>query len=266
MVRIGNQTLRNQFPFLWLIFILLFNGFFLGCQRPTPIPFSSRQMILVITPSNDAHHGTLVRYEREDGKYEWSQMEQAIPAVVGKHGLGWGRGLHEEIPSGIPMKQEGDGKSPAGVFLLSSAFGFLSPDEVGDLKMPYTKITDMLECVDDSESVVYNRVVRRDEVDSVDWKSSEKMIKYKTAYEWGVVVEHNTDETVHGAGSCIFLHVWSGPDGWTTGCTAMEKSHMEAILYWLDSSKESVMVQLTQTLYDTFKRPWRLPNLPPRHE
>jgi D-alanyl-D-alanine dipeptidase len=190
---------------------------------------------------------------------EWQMVDRPTRIVIGRTGLAWGRGLHSEVPEGIPLKREGDGKSPAGVFRLGTGIGFAPRESMGQLKIPYTQVTPDLECVDDAKSENYNRMLRRGDVDTVDWNSSEQMIDYPTAYELGVFVEHNTDPVDNGRGSCIFLHVWSGPEGRTAGCTAMEKTDMESILYWLDAEKTPVLVQLTLSLYEKFRTPWALP-------
>jgi L,D-peptidoglycan transpeptidase YkuD (ErfK/YbiS/YcfS/YnhG family) len=232
------------------------------CQKASPVPSLSQQMILVVVPTHQDTKGLLHRYEREDDQSDWSSIGDAIPVVIGRNGLGWGRGLHTIIPTGIPIKREGDGKSPAGVFYLGTVYGFYPAEEMTRLKMPYTQITAPLECVDDANSKHYNRIVERSNMDSVDWNSSEKMIEYPIPYALCVRVEHNADPTENGAGSCIFLHVWSGPDGTTAGCTAMAHSMMEDVTYWMDSSKHPILVQLTKRLYDELKVSWTLPNLP----
>ena len=48
-------------------------------------------------------------------------------------------------------------------------------------------------------------------------------------YEIGAFVDHNPDR-VPGDGSCIFLHIWDGPDSTTVGCTAMDQQKLEDLL------------------------------------
>ena len=50
---------------------------------------------------------------------------EAIPAVVGRNGLAWGRGVRTDLPAGEPQKREGDGRAPAGIFKLGPAFGMV---------------------------------------------------------------------------------------------------------------------------------------------
>ena len=93
--------------------------------------------------------------------------------------------------------------------------------------MPYDQSTD-LQCVDDAASDHYTQIVDRKQVAS-DWQSAEEMRRDDGLYEWVLDVAHNPDAKP-GAGSCIFLHVWSGPESTTVGCTAMEKPRLEALL------------------------------------
>jgi len=75
------------------------------------------------------------------------------------------------------------------------------------------------------------------------------------------VIGHNVNPTVPGAGSCVFLHVWSGPGSWTAGCTAMEQEQLELILAWLDPAKRPLLVQLPAAQYKRLMKPWNLPKL-----
>ena len=257
-----NPTNTKFIHIFTLLFLFLIMMMSVRCQKASPIPSLSRQMILVVVPTHQNTKGVLHRYEREDGRADWSPKGDAIPVVIGRNGLGWGSGLHTIIPTDIPIKREGDGKSPAGAFRLSTVYGFYPAEEMTRLRMPYTQITAPLECVDDAGSKHYNRIVGRNDVDCVDWKSSEKMIEYPILYALCVRVEHNADSTENGAGSCIFLHVWPGPDGTTAGCTAMAHSMMEHVTYWMDRSKSPILVQLTKRLYEDLKESWTLPDLP----
>ncbi|HEX3009156.1 MAG TPA: hypothetical protein VHO90_16250, partial [Bacteroidales bacterium] len=64
-----------------------------------------------------------------------------------------------------------------------------------------------------------------------------------------------------GGGSCIFLHVWSGPESFTAGCTSMSLENMKRLALWMDANKKPVLVQLTHDLYSRFKQQWNLPEI-----
>ncbi len=235
-----------------------------GCEPEpnpgaSPIPDSSGQMVLVLSKSFDASSGTLRWFERDASGGSWEAVGDATPITLGRNGLGLGIGLHEIDPGEMPVKREGDGKSPAGVFRLSSAFGYSPPEQLDELEIPYTHVTELLECVDDVNSGYYNQIVLRDAVDEVDWESSEQMLMDGIWYEKGIVVDHNSNPVRPGAGSCIFLHNWSGPDDTTAGCTAMAPPALTEIVYWLDSDADPVLVQLTESLYGEYQTAWGLP-------
>lgn len=246
----------------FLIIILLFiTNCYSQIKFEKPIPIDARQLILVLTDSTTSTKGELVYFERISGISAWVKLSNIIPVVIGRTGLGWGRGLNDIDSSKLPVKTEGDGRSPAGVFKLGAAFGYASPDKMKGLKIPYFPITEMVECIDDIKSEYYNQIVKRNEIKDIDWQSSEKMINADIWYGQGIVVEHNTNPTIKGAGSCIFIHNWSQPDETTAGCTEMEPTNLKKIIYWLDSTTNPVLVQLTKQLFNDYQSQWNLPSL-----
>jgi L,D-peptidoglycan transpeptidase YkuD (ErfK/YbiS/YcfS/YnhG family) len=255
------DNLIRNFVYIFLTFMVF--GFYGWGQvsRQSPIPSNSDQLIVVITGSFDTQDAHLFRFQREDSFHPWINVTEAIPAIVGRNGLGWGIGLQHPDSTLTPLKKEGDGKSPAGVFTLSAVFGYAPVENMDGLKMPYIHIVEMLECVDDVNSLYYNSMVMRTAVDSVDWESSERMWRGKIWYEQGVVVDHNMNPAQPGCGSCIFLHNWAGPDDTTSGCTAMDPAELRKIIFWLDSSKNPLLVQLPKTVYARLQQPWNLPSL-----
>ncbi len=178
--------------------------------------------------------------------------------VIGKNGLGWGIGLHPMTEEG-PVKHEGDGRSPAGVFTLGTVFGYAAPNAADWVHMPYLQSTDDLECVDDPASSHYNTLVTKSGVPSVDWTSSEMMKRSDTLYRWGMFVNHNADPPQPGGGSCIFLHLWSGPSSSTVGCTAGEESQMKEVFGWLDPGAHPLLVELPAAVYEAHRGDWSLP-------
>jgi D-alanyl-D-alanine dipeptidase len=182
--------------------------------------------------------------------------------AVGRNGLGWGRGLTNPPVSSDPQKKEGDGRSPAGVFRLTYAFGYAAPDQARAIKLPYIQCTDTVECVDDTNSTFYNIIKDRNKVAKVDWKSSEKMRMGDDEYKYGVFIAHNTDPAEPGAGSCVFMHIWKAPGHPTSGCTAMSLGGLESVLGWLDPRANPVLVQLPQEEYSRRQAHWLLPAIP----
>ena len=200
------------------------------------------KLIVVTTPDWNSVHGTLKRYAKSHGK--WKQLGAPVSIVVGKNGMGWTPDLPEE--KSAPVKKEGDGRSPAGVFPLTQTFGFApslgsSPN--------YLPLTPAIECVDDVNSSHYAQIVNNEKVER-DWNSSEHMRSIEI-YRWGVVVPYNMQNTKPGAGSCIFLHIVPPSGNGTAGCTAMPEANIEEIVHWI--GKGAVLVQMPEAKYETLK-------------
>jgi D-alanyl-D-alanine dipeptidase len=218
---------------------------------------SARQMVLVITPGWDAVAGELRRFERRSGG-AWQPVGAVSRIVVGRAGLAWDPSIEQVVPGAV--KREGDGRAPAGVFALGTAFGFAPAADASWLKMAYLHVTEGIECVDDSASKAYNQIVDRRRIALPDWTSSEKMRDIGEPYRWGVVVNYNTAPATPRHGSCIFLHVGGGEGSkGTAGCTAMPDADLRAVMHWLDPAAAPVLVQLAREAYEKLKAPWELP-------
>ena len=204
------------------------------------IPRGCRQLVLVTTAEWSAPAATVRRYGRAAPGAAWVPVEKAVPALLGERGLAWGLGLHTVPRDGAPRKREGDRCSPAGVFRLTAAFG--AREKVAGLKLPALPVGPTLEAVDDPASRYYNRIVDRAEIAQPDWRSSERMHAMRD-YALGIVVAQNP-RNVPGAGSCIFLHLWSGRRPGTAGCTVLRERDLAALARWLDPASEPVLVQL----------------------
>ena len=157
-----------------------------------------------------------------------------------------------------PYKHEGDGKSPIGVFPLTTAFGTIEKPEY--VKLPYTRLEEWTECVDDAESSFYNKIVNRMQVGNFDWKSSEKMLEIGEQYDLGVFIAYNSNPVRKSMGSCIFLHIWKDETSGTLGCTAMSRENIDMILRWLDASKNPFLVQMPAGYIEYYNN-WKLPKL-----
>lgn len=211
---------------------------------------TAHKLIVVTTVGWNEVSGQMIRYERH-GK-AWKKLVQN-PIVVGKSGMAWDSSFagRSSDPSG-PIKREGDGRSPAGVFRIARTFGFAP--KIGDNAF-YTSLTPTTECVDDVNSKYYNQIVDRMNVKDVDWNSSEKMRQVE-GYRVGAEIAYNAEHTP-GRGSCIFLHIWSAPDKGTAGCTAMPDPAADNVMRWLDD--KTALVQMPQSEYDKFKKQYGLP-------
>jgi len=199
------------------------------------IPVKSRQILLVIAPEWSSDHGRLYRLEKR-GK-GWRPVGESVPVKLGKNGLGWGRGLHGYRLDKGPVKREGDGRAPAGIFSLPFLFG----EGKGAFRYPYRRMGDAHRCVDDRRSRFYNRIVELGKVEK-DWRSAERMKFPSGLYRYGIFVAHNP-RNVPGGGSCIFLHIKKPNGKPTVGCTAMGRKELVTIMRWLDPALHPVLVQ-----------------------
>jgi L,D-peptidoglycan transpeptidase YkuD (ErfK/YbiS/YcfS/YnhG family) len=224
----------------------------------SPVPDASRQLLLCLAPDWDASRACLQRFERRDNGC-WLPVGQQISVTLGRAGLAWGRGLHSPI-HGL-AKQEGDGRAPAGVFAISSLFGYAASESVlaRSAKLPYQQSSTQIKAIDDPASRYYNQIVDLRCVAEPDWRSCEDMLRSDVRYALGAVVAHNAEPAVPGAGSCIFLHVWEKKGAPTAGCTAMSLAAMTEIAGWLDGAASPVLVQLPQMEYERLRADWWLP-------
>jgi L,D-peptidoglycan transpeptidase YkuD (ErfK/YbiS/YcfS/YnhG family) len=229
-------------------------------QPPKPatlIPATTKLLVTGVVDDWTSTKATL-RVWRRDGD-AWKPTGDAWPAVVGRTGTAWGIGLHGNVNREGPVKKEGDGKSPAGVFAIDGAFGVAEEPPKG-AKLPYESTArGDWQCVDDPASDHYAQIVDRKQVPS-DWHSHEEMLRPDALYTWVVDVAHNP-EHVAGKGSCIFLHVWGGKDTTTVGCTAMEEPRLVALLSQLDPADHPLYVLLPRAEYAALASSWGLPAL-----
>ena len=124
---------------------------------------------------------------------------------------------------GIGTIVEGDGKSPAGIFGFTEAFGiYPNPGTV----LPYTQVDSTHYWVDDVYSPLYNRFVTT-RTTPVNWNSAEHLIEFANNYQYCLNIDCNP-ECIPWAGSAIFLHV--GGNRPTGGCVAVSESSMVTIM------------------------------------
>src|SRR5256714_13717364 len=220
-----------------------------------PLP-RTRQCLTVVSRDWNAKTGVLRAFERKDSRSGWQRHGPAIPVVLGKKGLAWGRGLADF--NAAVRKVEGDNKAPAGIFRLGPAFGYAPKSAARWIKLSYVPLTAQTEGIDDPRSRYYNQLVDRSKVAKVDWHSSEQMLRADNLYKWGIVVAHNP-AGIPNAGSCIFLHVWKNSRSATVGCTAMPEQNLVDLLRWLAPGARPVLIQMPQAEFAAFRSRYHLP-------
>lgn len=229
----------------------------------------AEQVVLVTTRTWQDDAATLTRHEKVGGR--WMQVGGPIEVSIGESGLGWGLGLHP-LGVGEPRKTEGDGRAPAGVFRLVSAFGPMAPPF--KTRMPWLRTRPSLVCVDDPRGGAYNRLVDEDlapapapdagAAEAPTFRSVERLVRNDGVYDLGLLVDQNgagdtEARVVPGRGSCVFLHLWKRRGRATQGCTAMARPDLEKIVEWLDPARKPVLVQLPREELIKRRLPWRLP-------
>jgi len=178
------------------------------------------------------------RYVKE---VEWRKVGEAVAVTLGRNGLGWESARE-------PLKNEGDGRSPAGVFKISRTFGSdLAPNSA----LEYVYADENLICIDESSDERYNQIALLDPEHPP--KSYEPMRRTDEVYRNGAIIEYNA-QGEKGRGSCIFIHLNHPDSRPTAGCTAMEKEPLVELLGWFDASKKPIIVQIPQHECDKYKK------------
>ncbi len=209
------------------------------------IPEKTLQVVVVVNPGWNETSATMTCYERDSADAPWRKVGKNVPVNLGRTGLAWGRSpvMKQNPKKGdFASKKEGDGRSPAGLFPITGAFGHpTAPAGYDESNLPFTTL-DEQQCVDDGKSPYYNQIVDPKEVGGRTWSSAEKM-KIEV-YQRGLVVAHNCPKAEPGAGSCIFFHLQSGPGETTSGCTSMAREPMERLMLWLKQESHPLVLQL----------------------
>lgn len=134
---------------------------------------------------------------------------------------------------GVGRTREGQGRTPAGVFTITRAFGS-APDN--GTRLPYVRTGPRDWWDENPRSAGYNQlVISRDSPGG----NSENLYYAGRAYAHAVVINYNTDPIVRGAGSGMFLHVGNGTP--TTGCVAIPASDLDFVMRWLNPALHPVI-------------------------
>lgn len=152
--------------------------------------------------------------------YENGQKIYEFDANIGRNGVALEGG-----------KREGDGKTPSGIFQISTLFAY------GDMQvdMPLIKSGQNTICIDDIKSKNYNKIVDSNNTIK-DWDSFEFMKREDGQYLYGAVIDYN-HAGMAGLGSCIFIHIKKSEASPTAGCVALTKKDMETLFFRFSKSK-----------------------------
>lgn len=122
-------------------------------------------------------------------------------------------------------KREGDGATPVGRFPLRRVLYRADRVTLPPLALPVAVIDPGDGWCDDPASPDYNRQVKLPIT-----ARHEHLWRMDALYDIVVVIGHNDDPPVPGAGSAIFLHVASDEYRPTEGCVAIARDDLMALL------------------------------------
>jgi L,D-peptidoglycan transpeptidase YkuD (ErfK/YbiS/YcfS/YnhG family) len=183
---------------------------------------SAGQVVAVIAAGYGTTIATLTAYQRQPGG--WQQVFGPWQANLGYRGY---------APPG--QKAEGDGRTPSGSFGFGFVFG-VEPDP--GVQFPFRRVTGTnIVWDDDPSSPRYNQWV---DDTTADPGAAPEPMDNVPAYDYGAVIDYNTNPTVPGAGSAIFLHVSTG--GSTAGCVALPADQLLQVLRWLSPAQQPRIV------------------------
>ncbi len=208
----------------------------------------AQRLILVTAPTMDRTTATLRSYVRArvasaKANSRWHPAADPQPVMLGRNGLGWAWTMADQAALGEPVKHEGDGRTPAGIFAVGRPFGFAPATMPGYLRLT----SDDWFCVDQVSSPYYNQIVPRRTAGPA---TSGETMRNIELYRRGVLVDYPTNAEERG-GSCIFLHIWKTPETATVGCIAGPEALIAHLQVWATAQPSAIAV-LPERAQDRF--------------
>lgn len=174
--------------------------------------FQSEQILLIVGNPGETQ-GELHFYGVEEG--DWKLLYPVVPVWFGRNGL-----IPEE------QKREGDGFTPYGSFPIRRILG---KGKRSIRNLEYTQIRKNDHWSDVTTSKHYNQLIRKKEKGATSlWNSSN--------YQLFIVIEHNTNPSIPGYGSMIFIHPWEETKP-TSGCVGVKLVDLQEIIEQFDGAK-----------------------------
>jgi L,D-peptidoglycan transpeptidase YkuD (ErfK/YbiS/YcfS/YnhG family) len=180
------------------------------------------QVVMVTSDAWDSERAVVTVWERKDATAAWTSKGE-YPARVGRAGF---------APLG--QKTEDDGRTPAGAYFVSAAFGRPSGITTG---LPYTELTNGDCWISTPGAPDYDRWVRRDrcQLPDVDLYAGRD-----GRYRLGAVVAYHAEPpgpiAPSAGGSAVFLQVETEPRYETNGVVLAEDD-LRSLLATLDLAK-----------------------------
>ena len=149
--------------------------------------------------------------------------DRAFPCALGRAGL-------------IADKREGDGGTPIGRFPFRTLLYRADRVPHIETRLPARHIERSDGWCDDPASADYNRLIRLPHP-----ARHEELWLADHLYDLVVVIGHNDDPVVPGAGSAVFVHLVRDDWGSTAGCIAFRREDLLAILAQVTTSDAVVI-------------------------
>lgn len=219
------------------------------------LPAASTQCLVGIANDWNSSTATLQLYQKAGGR--WLAQGAPWQSRLGKSGLVWGAGL-QAAPANA--KQEGDWRSPAGVFAIGAAWGY-EPTIRKQPLLCYRQVTSRDLWIEDPASPHYNSNVILDHEPASDWEKKQQMKQSDPAHALKLFIAHNAPpKAVPNCGSSIFFHIWRGGGTRpTAGCTSMDEAKLRALVARIDPARHPLYILLPKTEYEQFRVAWKLP-------
>jgi L,D-peptidoglycan transpeptidase YkuD (ErfK/YbiS/YcfS/YnhG family) len=192
------------------------------------------RLILVVASNMNATTATVRLMERASRDAKWNEVGEVRKAMLGRSGIGWAWAFETVARQGEPIKQEGDGRTPAGFFHVGRPFGF----ETGAAKDYVRLETGKTFCVNDVRSPYYNTIMPK--AQAGDGTTGEDMGRI-SLYRHGLFIEYPTSRERKG-GSCIFIHVWRSPASATSGCVALAENNVLDLQKWSERQRRPTLL------------------------
>lgn len=174
------------------------------------------QYVVVVGTGMDSYK-VEVGYYKKNADGIWLEQFR-VPGFCGRSGM-------------TADKQEGDKRTPTGVYQFVQNFGIL--EDPGSV-LPYKQVDAYDFWVDDGKSRYYNQMVSTREV-AADWTSAEPLVQVDPAYNYALALDYNTDARTPGRGSAIFLHGLDPKKDWTSGCIAIPQEQVKLLVQEIDA-------------------------------
>ena len=179
-------------------------------------------LIMVDTTSSDSPtKAKIYCYEQNDNGYWWNIAGDNKPlcteAYIGENGSNFEPAYDSKT-------------TPGGLFFAGQGFYL---DDKPDTTYPLFPITEETYWVTDPQSRFFNQHIEG--TADKDWSKADHMVTSEKSYQYGLVINYNTEEPDPEKAAAVFLRCGNTP---TEGSVAVPEEVMKTILEWLgeDSS------------------------------